>query len=66
MIERQQSFDDLAGQGQRRRSRRAEFLEAMDAIVFWDEWVSLVGPHYPDARRGRRPVGASACSRTGT
>lgn len=57
MIERQQSFDDLAGQGQRRRSRREEFLEAMDAIVPWAEWVALIGPHYPDGRRGRRPVG---------
>lgn len=57
MIERQQSFADLADQGQRRRSRRAEFLEAMDTIVPWAEWVSLIAPRYPDGRRGRRPVG---------
>ena len=57
MIERQQSFADLMESGQRRRSRRAEFLEAMDAIVPWAEWVALVEPHYPDGRRGRRPFG---------
>ena len=57
MIERQQSFADLESAGQRRRSRREEFLEAMDAIAPWAEWVALVEPPYPDGRRGRRPFG---------
>lgn len=51
------SFGDLEGAGQRRRSRREEFLEAMDGIVPWAEWVALIEPHYPSGRRGRRPVG---------
>ena len=57
MIGRQQSFADLESAGQRRRSRREEFLGAMDAIVPWAEWVALIEPHYPDGRRGRRPFG---------
>lgn len=57
MIGRQQSFADLESAGQRRRSRREGFLEAMDAIVPWAEWVALIEPHCPDGRRGRRPFG---------
>ena len=57
MVERQTSFADLEAAGQRRRSRRERFLEAMDGIVPWGEWVALIEPHYPDGRRGRRPVG---------
>lgn len=64
VAERQTSFADLADQGQRRRSRRAEFLEEMDATVPWAEWVALVAPHYPDGRRGRRPVGCERMLRT--
>lgn len=63
MIERQQSFADLADAGQRRRSRRAWFLEAMDGIVSWAERVALIAPHYPDGRRGRRPVGCERMPR---
>lgn len=57
MIERQTSFADLEAAGQRRRSRREEFLEAMDKIVPWEEWVALIEPRYPSGRRGRKPVG---------
>ena len=56
-MQRQESFADLMESGQRRRSRRAEFLEAMDAIVPWGEWVALVEPRYPSGKRGRRPFG---------
>ncbi len=34
----QMSFGDLESQGQRRKTRREEFLERMDAIVPWDRW----------------------------
>lgn len=57
MAQMQASFADLADDGQRRRSRRAKFLDSMDAIVPWAEWTALVEPHYPDGRRGRRPFG---------
>lgn len=56
-MQRQESFADLIESGQRRRTRRAEFLEAMDGMVPWAEWVALVEPHYPGGARGRRPVG---------
>ena len=56
-MQRQGSFADLEASGQRRRTRRERFLEQMEAIVPWREWVALIESHYPDGRRGRRPVG---------
>ena len=56
-MQRQGSFADLEASGQRRRTRRERFLEQMEAIVPWREWVAPVESHYPDGRRGRRPVG---------
>ena len=56
-MQRQGSFADLEASGQRRRTRRERFLEQMEAIVPRGEWVAPVESHYPDGRRGRRPVG---------
>ena len=57
LARRQGSFADLEAFGQRRRTRRERFLGQAGAIVPWREWVALVGSHYPDGRRGRKPVG---------
>ena len=54
---RRGSFADLEASGQRRRERRERFPGQTGAIVPWREWVAPVGSHYPDGRRGRRPVG---------
>lgn len=52
-----QSLSDME-YGQRKRvTRREEFLDIMNEITPWEEWVSLIVPHYPSGRRGRRPVG---------
>jgi IS5 family transposase len=40
-----------------KRSRRAEFLAAMEPVVPWGELVALIEPHYPDKGKGRPPVG---------
>ncbi len=54
-MEKQQSFTDIE-YGQRRRSTKREvFLEEMDAILPWNQWVSFIEPFYPNGRRGRRP-----------
>ena len=42
-----------------RKSRREEFLNAMEAVVPWSELEALIEPHYPKAGRGRQPVGLS-------
>ncbi len=56
-MQRQGSFADLEASGQRRRTRRERFPGQMEAIVPRGEWVAPVESHYPDGRRGRRPVG---------
>ena len=57
LARRRGSFADLEASGQRRRTRRERFLEQTGAIVPRGEWVALIESHYPDGRRGRRPVG---------
>ena len=54
-MEKQQSFTDIE-YGQRRHSTKREvFLEEMDAILPWEQWVSFIAPFYPNGKRGRRP-----------
>jgi IS5 family transposase len=40
-----------------KKTRRAAFLEEMEQVVPWSALCALVGPHYPKAGGGRRPVG---------
>jgi IS5 family transposase len=46
-----------------RKSKREQFLEAMDGIVPWSEVEALIEPHYPKAGNGRQPVGLSVMLR---
>lgn len=54
---KQQSFTDMEYGGRRRVSKREDFLDIMEEIIPWDEWVSLVEPHYYCGKRGRPPLG---------
>ena len=40
-----------------RPTRKAEFLERMEALLPWSEFCALIEPHYPKAGNGRPPVG---------
>jgi len=42
-----------------RKSKREQFLEAMEVVVPWTELLGLIEPHYPKAGNGRQPVGLS-------
>jgi len=53
----QKSFADMEYGNRKRRTRRDEFLEAMNEIIAWDEWSALVEPYYPKGKRGRPPRG---------
>ena len=57
---KQQTFSDIEYSGRKRKTRREEFLEIMDDIIPWDEWVSIIVPYYPSGKRGRPPKGTSA------
>ena len=53
----QQTFTDIEYSARKRKTRRGEFLEVMNGIVPWEEWVALIRPFYPSGRRGRPPMG---------
>lgn len=52
---KQQTFTDIEYSNRRRKTKREEFLDAMDQIIPWDHWVSLIRPYYPSGKRGRPP-----------
>ena len=54
---KQETFTDMEYSLRRKKTRREEFLETMDEIIPWDEWVSVIEPYYPQGKRGRPPIG---------
>ena len=54
---KQETFTDMEYSFRRKKTRREEFLESMDEIIPWDEWVSVIEPYYPQGKRGRPPIG---------
>jgi len=59
---KQQTLAMAADQGAgfeqyRRRTKREDFLDAMDAIVPWAALCAVIEPHYPKAGNGRPPIG---------
>ncbi|MBB5421755.1 hypothetical protein OKW33_006471 [Paraburkholderia atlantica] len=59
---KQQTLAMAADQGagfetRRKRTRRDEFLDTMNAIVPWAELCAVVEPYYPKRGNGRPPIG---------
>ncbi len=54
---KQGTLTDIEYSGCKKKTRREEFLEIMDEIIPWDEWVSVIEPYYPKEKRGRPPMG---------
>ncbi|MCP4491146.1 MAG: IS5 family transposase [Gammaproteobacteria bacterium] len=54
---RQLNFSDVEYACRKRITRREEFLNLMDQIIPWDEWGSIIKPHYFKGERGRPPMG---------
>lgn len=52
---RQTTFSDIEYSNRRRKTKREQFLDAMESIFPWDRWVGLIRPYYPAGRRGRPP-----------
>ena len=52
-----QTFSDVEYSNRKRKTKREEFLEIMDEIIPWDEWVNVIMPYYPSGKRGRPPKG---------
>ena len=53
---KQESFSDMEYRCRKKKTKREEFLKIVDEIIPWDEWVSLIVPHYPSGKRGRPPI----------
>ncbi len=54
-MNQQQTFADIEYSHRRRTTRREEFLNTMDAIVPWAQWVEIIRPYYYNNTRGRKP-----------
>jgi IS5 family transposase len=47
---------DLGLNLNKRRTRKAVFLDEMNLVVPWSELLSLIAPHAPRAKTGRLPL----------
>ncbi|MHC1759000.1 MAG: IS5 family transposase [Negativicutes bacterium] len=56
-MEKQTSFSEAEYNGKKRQTRRDLFLNKMETLVPWQEWLALIEPHYPQGDRGRPPIG---------
>lgn len=56
-MKNQLTFTDLEYNCRKKKTHREEFLEVMDEIIPWDEWVDIIAPYYPSGKRGRPPMG---------
>ena len=54
---KQQTISDVEYSARKRKTKREEFLEIMDEIIPWEEWVAYIAPYYPSGKRGRPPKG---------
>ena len=53
---KQITFSDFEYELQKKRTTsREKFLNAMDSIVPWEHWVSVIEPYYSKGIRGRKP-----------
>lgn len=53
----QLTFTDLEYAMRKRKTKREEFLNKMEEIIPWREWVKSIEPYYPNGRRGRPTMG---------
>lgn len=53
MDNKQMTLGDIEYASRKKITRREEFLQAMDAIIPWADWIEMIRPHYPSGRRGR-------------
>ena len=51
----QRSSADVEYDGQKRQTRRAQFLQQMDGLIPWRRLGARLRPVYPTGERGRPP-----------
>jgi IS5 family transposase len=53
----QQTFGDIEYNNKKRKTRREMFLEQMETVVPWEQWVILIELYYPKGEHRRPPKG---------
>lgn len=43
---KQETFTDIEYSYRKKKTKREEFLEIMEEIIPWDEWVGVIEPYY--------------------
>ena len=56
-MDKQISFSELEYTGKKRQTRRDLFLNKMESLIPWHDWLALIEPYYPRGDRGRPPIG---------
>ena len=51
---KQETISDVEYSARKRKTKREEFLEIMDEIIPWKEWVAYIAPYYPSSSSRRR------------
>ena len=54
---KQLTFTDLEYSNRKRITKREEFLDIMNEIIPWEEWISIIKPYYYNNTTGRPPRG---------
>lgn len=54
---RQDTFTDFEYGFRKKITKREKFLQIMDEIIPWDEWVGIIEPYYPQNKMDRPPIG---------
>ena len=48
---KQETFTDIEYSYRKKKTKREEFLEIMDEIIPWEEWVGVIEPYCQLRRR---------------
>ena len=55
-MKKQNTFSSLEFKGKKKETKKEIFLNAMESLIPWNEWLSVVEKVYPKAGNGRRPI----------
>ena len=53
----QMTFSDFEYSNRKKKTKKEEFLDVMEEIIPWNEWVAIIIPYYPSGKRGRPTKG---------
>ena len=53
----QLTFSDIEYSNRKKKTKREEFLDAMEEIIPWSYWVEMIRPFNFANKRGRKPIG---------